>query len=68
MVEVKDHIVDTYWIAKATDNSVIHYGCVPVGGVVESGQDELELFTDEQPWIDRLDELEVEHEITEQIN
>lgn len=57
MVECKNHIEKTWWITKKTDNSVIHYGEVEVGNVVESGQEEIETFTSEEEWIDRLEEL-----------
>ena len=54
MLELKTHIVKTWYIVKSTDNSIIHYGFVEVGNVMESGQEELETFTIEQGWVDRL--------------
>ena len=54
MKELKNHTVKTWWIMKSIDNSVIHHGVAEVGQEVSSGQDELETFTVEQEWIDRL--------------
>lgn len=57
MESITGHTVSTYWIMKAIDNSVIHYGCVSVGAVVDSGQEVKETFTVEQDWLDRLSVL-----------
>jgi hypothetical protein len=58
MVEIKNHTVKTYYIAKPAN----HYGVVEVGDVFESGQAELETFTIEQEYLDRLEELGIEIE------
>ena len=57
MVELNGHTVKTWWICKKSDDSIIHYSFSEVGDKMESGQDELETFTVEQDWIDRLLEL-----------
>jgi len=54
MVDIKNHTQTTWWIAKSTDNTIIHYGVVDINNIVESGQEELEMFIVEQEWIDRL--------------
>jgi len=59
MVELKDQIVDTFWITLSTDETKIGYGLAPVGSIVQSGLDSIETFTEEQPWHDRLVELGV---------
>lgn len=57
MNEIKDHTVDTYWIARSSDNSIIRSGVTSPGLVTTSGQNVLETFTDEQEWENRLTEL-----------
>ena len=54
MIEIKNHLVDTWWIIKKNDNSVIHYGITPVGLVTQSGLDEKETFTEELIWANTL--------------
>lgn len=54
MVEIKNHLVDTWWIIKKRDNSVIHHGITPVGLVTQSGLDEKETFTEELIWANTL--------------
>lgn len=54
MVEIKGHIVDTWWIIKKNDDSVIHHGMTPVGMVTQSGLDVKEEFTDELGWANSL--------------
>jgi hypothetical protein len=56
-VEIRDQTEDTYWIARKNDNSIIHYGLVEVGDVMESGLDILETFLIEAEWLARLAEL-----------
>ncbi len=56
-VEIKDQTQDTWWIARKTDNSIIHYGMVEVGEIMESGLDILETFLNEEDWLARLLEL-----------
>ncbi len=56
-VEIKDQTQDTWWIARKTDNSIIHYGMVEVGETMESGLDILETFLNEEDWLARLLEL-----------
>jgi len=52
--EINNTSVKTWYIVKTTDNSIIHYECLEIGGCMKSGQPELETFTDQQSWIDRL--------------
>jgi hypothetical protein len=54
MIEIKNHLVDTWWIIKKNDNSVIHHGITPVGLVTQSGLDEKETFTEELVWANTL--------------
>jgi hypothetical protein len=54
MIEIKNHLVDTWWIIKKSDNSVIHHGITPVGLVTQSGLDEKETFSDELIWANTL--------------
>jgi len=54
MIEIKGHLVDTWWIIKKRDNSVIHHGLTPVGLVTQSGLDVKEEFTDELIWANEL--------------
>lgn len=54
MVEIKNHTVDTWWIIKKFDNSIIHHGMTPVGMVTQSGLDTKEEFTDELLWANNL--------------
>lgn len=56
-VEIKDQTQDTWWIARKTDDSIITYGMVEVGQVMESGLDILETFLNEADWLERLAEL-----------
>lgn len=54
MIEIKNHLVDTWWIIKKSDNSVIHHGITPVGLVTQSGLDEKETFSEELVWANTL--------------
>ena len=65
MVSCTTHIEKTWYICKSTDDSIIHPGYVEVGQQVNSGQDEIEIFTVEQDWIDRLVVLGITIEIGE---
>ncbi len=59
MVNLNNVTEKTWWIAMSTDKTIIHEGeLLPNMGLV-SGQDELETFSDEQSWLDRLKELGV---------
>jgi hypothetical protein len=60
MIKIEGHIEDKYWIIMNGDNSVIHYGLVTVGNVVDSGLSSYEIFIIKQEWIDRLIELRIE--------
>ena len=54
ILELKGHTEDTWWIVKKTDNSVIRYGFTPFGRRMQSGMDEIETFTSELSWSNRL--------------
>jgi len=54
MIEIKGHIVDTWWVIKKNDDSVIHHGLTPVGMITQSGLDIKEEFTDELIWANEL--------------
>ena len=62
MIEIKDHLVDTWWIIKKNDNSVMHYGLTPVGMVTNSGLDTVETFTEESIWVNKI--MEYDNNIT----
>ena len=53
-VEIKKAEHDTWFIAKNSDNSVIHTGFIEKGGSMKSGQPELEIFETEEDMKDRL--------------
>lgn len=54
MVEIKGHLVDTWWIIKKNDNSVIYHGMTSVGLETKSGLDTKQEFTDELTWANEL--------------
>lgn len=54
MIEIKGHLVDTWWIIKNTSDSIIHHGLTPVGMVTQSGLDIKQEFTDELSWANEL--------------
>jgi hypothetical protein len=62
MIEIKDHLVDTWWIIKKNDGTVMHYGLTPVGMITNSGLDVLETFTDESIWFSKI--LEYDNNLT----
>ena len=59
MAKLENHIVDTWFIAKNENNTVIHYGLCEVGQVTETGQPILETYENESDWLNRLGELEI---------
>ena len=54
MIEIKGNIVDTWWVIKKNDDSVIHHGLTPVGMSTQSGLDIKEEFTSELIWANEL--------------
>lgn len=46
-----------WWITRSIDDSVILYGLLEIGQVLDSGQEVLETFLTEEEWIVRLTEL-----------
>lgn len=59
MVKLDKVTEKTWWIAMSSDRSVIHEGELLPNMELISGQDDLETFTSEQTWLDRLKELGV---------
>jgi len=57
MHTIKNHTIPIHWIAKSRDNTTIVYGCVTVGNELNSGQEELLTFENEQDWEDELHNL-----------
>jgi hypothetical protein len=54
ITEIKSPEQTTYWIARSKDGSVCHHGVIDKGLVVATGQPELEQFTDEKKFLERL--------------
>jgi len=54
MVKIEGNTEDIYWIIMNGDKTIIHYGLVTVGNVVESGLNVSELFTIKDSWLSRL--------------
>ena len=46
-----------WWITRSIDDSIILYGLLEIGQVLDSGQEVLETFLTEEDWIVRLAEL-----------
>jgi hypothetical protein len=46
-----------WWITRSIDDSIILYGLLEIGQVLDSGQEVLEIFLTEEEWIIRLAEL-----------
>jgi hypothetical protein len=53
---------DTWFIARASDNSTIHHGFCPVGTRLDSGQEIVEEYLNEVDYLNRLGELGVQIE------
>ena len=49
--------IDTWFIAKNEDNSVIHYGYCPANTELDTGQPIVEEYDNEADWLVRLTEL-----------
>lgn len=62
MVKIEGRLVEVFWIVRNEDNSVIRFGVVPVGGVVESGLTIQEEFTTIETRNVRLLELGIDLE------
>jgi hypothetical protein len=60
MVKLNNVTEKTWWIAMSTDKTIIHEGELLPNMELVSGQDELETFSDEQSWLNRLKELGVD--------
>lgn len=48
-----------WWITRSIDDSIILYGLLEIGQVLDSGQEVLEIFLTEEEWVIRLAELGV---------
>ena len=46
-----------WWITRSIDDSIILYGLLEIGQVLDSGQEVLETFLTEEEWVIRLAEL-----------
>jgi hypothetical protein len=46
-----------WWITRSIDDSIVLYGLLEIGQVLDSGQEVLETFLTEEDWIVRLAEL-----------
>lgn len=54
MVEINGHTEYTWWIVGNNDYSVVRYGGVPVGSVMQSGLSNIQTFTSEVDWANKL--------------
>lgn len=54
MVEIKGHTENTWWIVGNNDYSVVRYGEVAVGSIMQSGLSNLQSFTSEVDWANKL--------------
>jgi len=57
MHSVIGHTNIVYWIAKSKDETTIVYGCVEVGDQLNTGQEILLTFNDEESWEQELNYL-----------
>ena len=60
MAHHKEAEQDMWFIAKSSDNIIIHPGFVELGTRIDTGLEELEEFDNEKDWLDRLTELGIE--------
>jgi hypothetical protein len=67
MIEIKGHIVDTWWIMKSVDETIIRSGLVTVGSQVQSGLSNKEVFTVEINWANRLLDFNITGDTSENI-
>jgi hypothetical protein len=49
-----------WYITKLANDTIINYGEVGVGNIMDTGLDDVEIFTDVDSWLDRLNELKVD--------
>jgi hypothetical protein len=49
-----------WYITKRANNTIVNYGEVGVGEIIDSGFGDEEIFTDVDSWLDRLNELGVD--------
>jgi len=47
------------WFIAHNEIDIFHYGFVETGKRIDTGQPNLELFYNEQDWLDRLTELNI---------
>lgn len=55
-------LTDTWFIGRSSDNQIIHYGFCQTETRLDSGQEIIELFNDENSYIKRLVELGIDLE------
>ena len=56
--------IDTWFIARNEDNSIIHHGFAAQGTDLSTGQPIIEEFENKENWIDKLNELNIDtHEL-----
>lgn len=57
MIHIDVQVELLWWITRSIDDSIILYGLLEIGQVLDSGQEVLETFLIEEEWIIRLAEL-----------
>lgn len=55
-------LTDTWFIGRAVDNQIIHHGFCQAGTRLDSGQEIIELFNDENSYTEKLIELGIDLE------
>jgi hypothetical protein len=56
---IRNEITTKWWIAYNEDKSVVHNGVTEVGSETSSGQPSYEIFDNEQDYLNRLIELNI---------
>ena len=56
---IRNELTTKWWIVYGEDKSVIHYGVTEVGSETSSGQPSYEIFNNEQEYLNRLIELNI---------
>jgi hypothetical protein len=62
-MEIKNEIVEKWWVAYNESKSIIHYGKTEIGQVTVSGQPLFEIFDNELDYSKRLTDLGVNLDI-----
>jgi hypothetical protein len=66
MSEINKPTALTYHVITNVDESIVHYGLTDTDQVTTSALTELETFTNEQDYLDRLDALGIDPNLEEE--